>query len=58
MRLKLGSPCINTGDNSPILVDEFDLDSDRDPNELLPYDLEGRPRILNGTVDIGAYESG
>jgi len=58
LRLKLGSPCINTGDNSAIPVDEFDLDSDGDPNEPIPFDIDGNPRIRNGTVDIGAFESG
>ena len=57
-RLKPGSPCINTGDNSAIPTDTCDLDDDGDPNEPIPFDLESGPRILNGTVDLGAYESG
>ncbi|UCE50011.1 MAG: hypothetical protein JSW47_07600, partial [Phycisphaerales bacterium] len=57
LRLKFGSPCINAGDNSAIPVDEFDLDDDGDTEELIPFDLDGQPRIINGTVDIGAYES-
>lgn len=44
LRLKAGSPCINAGDNS--VVDLYDTD------------LDGNPRIINGTVDMGAYEFG
>ena len=45
LRLQAGSPCINQGDNTAL------------PPEILT-DLEGRPRILNGAVDLGAYEFG
>lgn len=43
LRLGPGSPAINTGDNQYV-VD-------------VPYDLDGRPRIINDAVDMGAYES-
>ena len=36
-----GSPCIDTGDNSVVTV---------------ATDLDGNPRIINGVVDMGAYE--
>ena len=42
-QLKPGSPAINTGDVSA-------------PN-LPQKDLAGKPRTVNGTVDMGAYES-
>jgi hypothetical protein len=42
-RLQSTSPCINTGTNSP-------------PGGLPSSDLGDSPRILNVTVDMGAYE--
>lgn len=41
LHLQLGSPCMDTGDNSVV-------------TELT--DLDGNPRIFNGIVDMGAYE--
>ncbi len=41
--LRAGSPCIDTGDNS-VLPASVDVD------------LDGNPRVINGTVDMGAYE--
>jgi len=58
LRLKAGSPCINAGDNAAVPADALDLDNDGDTDEPIPFDIEGKPRILNGTVDVGAYESG
>jgi hypothetical protein len=40
-RLQTNSPCINAGNNAYVAVST---------------DLDGRPRIVGGTVDIGAYE--
>ena len=40
--LQIGSPCINTGNNSFVASST---------------DLDGDPRIVGGTVDIGAYEN-
>jgi hypothetical protein len=42
-RLKPGSPCIDAGD--PDYVPEAD-----------ETDLDGNPRVVNGRVDMGAYE--
>jgi hypothetical protein len=43
-RLSAGSPCIDAGKNENWMADAVDLD--------------GNPRIVNGTVDMGAYEYG
>jgi len=58
LRLSPGSPCINAGDNATLPPDIFDLDGDGDPNEPIPFDINGKPRIQGGTVDVGACESG
>ena len=58
LRLRPSSPCINAGDNNATGVDVSDLDADGDANEPMPFDFEDKPRILNGTVDIGAFENG
>ncbi|MHC4500677.1 MAG: choice-of-anchor Q domain-containing protein, partial [Planctomycetota bacterium] len=43
LRLLAGSPCINAGDPNYIA----------EPNET---DLDGNPRIVDGIIDMGAYE--
>src|SRR5204863_2381531 len=40
-RLQSNSPCINAGNTDFVST---------------PTDLDGRPRIIGGTVDMGAYE--
>jgi hypothetical protein len=58
LRLRPNSPCINAGDNSALPADSSDLDGDGDAQEPVPFDIEGKARVLGGTVDIGAYEGG
>lgn len=64
------SPAIDAGDNSAILPEsfpspngkegtiDFDFNEDGDSKDALPFDQRGSEfdRILNGTVDIGAFE--
>jgi hypothetical protein len=54
-RLSAGSPAINGGDNGFIQTDVYDIDGDNDANEGAP-DRDLKPRIVNTTVDRGAYE--
>ena len=51
---------INAGNNTLLRADTYDLDGDNDTLEQLPFDQRntGFPRIVNGTVDIGAFERG
>lgn len=43
LRLKLGSPCIDAGDDSAISADVLDLDGDNDVGEWMPRDF--RPDV-------------
>jgi len=54
-RIKVTSPCKNTGTDAMLPNDVGNLDWDTDTTEVLPKDLKMCAR-KNGTVDIGAYE--
>ncbi|MCP4606840.1 MAG: hypothetical protein GY847_41090 [Proteobacteria bacterium] len=55
-RLQPCSPCIDTGDNNALPYDIADLDHDENTTETIPFDLDGKSRNVNSTVDMGAYE--
>ncbi len=55
--LTAGSPCIDAGNDTLIPADLADLDADGDSVEPTPIDLAGGPRVLGGSVDMGALES-
>ncbi len=49
---------VDTGNNEILPADTYDLDQDGDTTESLPMDHFHKRRIQNGTVDLGAMESG
>ena len=51
-----GSPAIDAGDVSHMPADTYDLDADGDTAEPLPIDLDENRRVVNGYVDMGAFE--
>lgn len=67
-RLQPTSPCVDSGDNSRVFADEFDLDGDGDVFERTPHDLLGLGRFYDtpsapnsgvgapAIVDMGCYE--
>lgn len=55
-RPAIGSPCIDAGSNTYLLSDFGDLDGDLNFGEPTPFDLDDTTRVVNGTVDMGAYE--
>ncbi|MHC4881625.1 MAG: hypothetical protein ACYTCV_03385, partial [Planctomycetota bacterium] len=64
LRLSYGSPCIDTGDNTAVPQDTYDLDRDGNITETVPWDLEENSRMIDQIfadpnapiVDMGAYE--
>ena len=56
VRLRPDSPAVDTGDDSLLPADEFDLDGDGDTAEPIPFDLVGNPRVAGARVDMGGYE--
>jgi hypothetical protein len=55
-QLQDGSPCRDTGDRNLLPTDTQDLDDDGNTRESLSRDLAFARRIVNGQVDMGAYE--
>ena len=58
LHLKPGSPCIDVGSTAALPADSADLDGDDDIAEPLPSDYDGRDRVLDTSVDMGAFELG
>jgi len=68
LRILLGSPAIDAGDNTALPPDILDLDNDGDRWEPVPLDYAGLPRRIDDPatpdsgfelppfVDLGAYE--
>lgn len=56
LRLDTGSAAIGFGADSFLFADEQDIDGDEDLAEALPLDAAGVARILNGSLDLGAFE--
>jgi len=54
--LQLTSLCIDAGDNKALPPDTTDLDGDGNTAEPIPWDLDGRARVLFDRIDMGAYE--
>lgn len=56
LRPRAGSPAIDAGSNAFIPADLIDDDGDGNTAERAPFDLDGLPRLVGPTVDMGAYE--
>jgi hypothetical protein len=60
--LLASSPCIDTADNNSVPTDTDDIDNDGNTTEPIPWDLDNRPRFVDGDcndtdiVDMGPYE--
>ena len=55
-RLRLNSPCRDTGDLAPLPNDLADLDLDGQTSQRLTRDLAMNPRVTGSAVNMGAYE--
>jgi hypothetical protein len=55
-RLQIASPLKDSGNNSLLPLDDYDIDGDGNTTEPLPIDLDGGKRIFDTTIDIGPYE--
>ena len=52
----LGGALIDLGDGELLPPDVPDLDDDGDVDERIPFDLDGGPRVVGVSVDLGPYE--
>lgn len=51
------STLINSGNNSYLPIDTFDIDHDNNTSEVIPFDCFNNQRINENIVDIGHFES-
>ena len=56
LRLTMPSLAINGGSAALLPADRTDLDLDGNLTEVLPFDVLGNPRALDGIPEMGAYE--
>lgn len=56
LRIKFGSPALNSGMDYIFFKDYKDIDGDGNTSEDLPYDFLNNPRYFACSIDIGAYE--
>jgi len=56
LRLQSNSPCINAGNNSSLTNYMYDYINAQYAWFTNLFDLDGNPRTVSGTVDVGAYE--
>jgi hypothetical protein len=56
LHLQANSPCINGGSNLRLTNQNWSAQFFTDVWVTNVFDLDGNPRIVSGTVDIGAYE--
>jgi hypothetical protein len=56
LRLQAASPAIDAGNNNFIPVDLTDENGNNDTSEPAPFDLDGNKRLVDISVDMGAYE--
>jgi len=54
--LGAASPAINAGSTDLLPMDSWDMDTDGDDGEPLPFDHAGSPRVVGASVDMGAFE--
>lgn len=57
LRVAVSSPIVGLGDPALSPADRSDLDNDGDLLEATPVDLDGKPRVGGGGLDLGAYEA-
>jgi len=68
VRLRAGSPCVDSADNNAVPADTLDLDGDGNTTERVPIDHDGQDRFVDDPiapdtgsglvplVDMGAFE--